>query len=1142
MSTSRDYAAVTSVGEAKILAQKLLTDGKLIGFDIETGYSGDPYPGRALDPNHADQFIVGFSITNDPSWARYLPLRHDNAPENLPPQEIWEIFEPVLTTLQVVAHHKKFEDKNIKVLHLKGDHVRPIETLVGHDSMIEAYVLGQYREMNLKFLSEFILGVKQMTFKELFELHLGKEISTAALKKVRFNSLPVDQSIIDYACDDAALCLELHNYFEARFAEEPKGRNNILWIENHISHLMSDMELHGVAVDWKSMEVGYSQYPDFEKAMSEAVRNYFQEYVPNKDLSTLNFSSAPQMRELLYTDMLLPVSRMTKGGKKSGPQPSTDKTALEALSRVNDAVKLFLELREVEVMGSRHKKWLNEASHAMDNRAHAEYNQVQVPTGRFSASNPAIQQVPKKWFWSAVPECTLENKDGFVNGRDYWYGNFRDYIVATPDHYLLTYDVSQGELRVLAGVSQEKRLLEAFSGGEDIHVLTAAMMLDKEPEDITDEDRQIGKALPVWEKVLTPKGWVLMGDLRVGDIVVTPTGTAKIKGVYPQGKRPVFRVNTTDGGTTFADAEHLWETSRGLLTTAELVKGDSIPTAVSETTQNVYKLPIDPYTFGVLMAAAHFSGPAIRAELSVGDEWILNRMRLPKPVKWRKYRHKKGERRIDYVFSAGREKSREFSDAWSNPLETALKGLGYRGYNGTKRSGIRSHEKRLPKDWLHLSVEDRKELLYGLMDARGEVVHGLSAMFRTVSFDLAHDVRELVLSLGGRARITKRKTSWDRSRRRGNSEYKVYITTSGESPFTIPYKAYKWDAGIPVLRTIESVTPDGERQEECVCIALDDGKGLFIAGDYMVTHNTMNFALLYQMGEKSLADRLAIPLHKAEELYANYFKQFTSIANWIDKAKREGRQKYYAETFLGRKMPLWGYESTNRRIQGQAERGSVNYPIQGGLADIVKVSMIRSYQALKNEGLWGNGVMLIMNQHDSLTFEVSNSLHPEKVRDILHNAASFPLQGFPEFVIDWELGQRWGSSTQWKPGVPVYQDDSGYWHVGEGGEAPEPVQEKPKKETVPVVPVLTHEAELHVFVERLSKSRVQEFFALIKKHPGDAKVVLKYPDGQYELPVRTSLTVKDSSRISLALDGAIVRVPEESASLAALSAEIELED
>ena len=1141
--TSRDYALLDSITAAKELAERLMDEKTRLGFDVETGYTGDPFVKRALDTSHADQFVCGFSITNNPSWARYVALRHDGAEENLPPREIWEIFRRPLQELELVAHHKKFEDKNLLVLPDKGDALEPIRTLLGHDTMLQAYVLGRWKENGLKFLTREVLGYQQTTLEELFLKVTGKELSGVAAKKMRFNVLPVVQDVIDYGCDDSAFALELCDHFDTLFESEPQRRKNILRIEREISAIMADVELYGTGVDWEGIHRGLSEYEGFKDSMHASVLEEFAKYT-EKDMATVNLASVPQMRDLLYNDMGLTTTRLT--GTK---ELSTDKIALEALQKENTAVKRLLESREVQVLGTRHKKWIDEASNAPDKRAHASYSQVTVPTGRFSASDPAIQQLPKVWFWTSDPSVMYDKKKGLVNpngltnGKEFWFGNYRNYIVAAPDHYLLTYDVSQGELRVLAGVSQESRLLEAYQNDEDVHTLTAAMMLGKEPDELEGEERQIGKALANSEKVLTPYGWKSMGDMQIGDEVVTPTGTAHVTGVFPQGYRKVFNVHTTDGGRVKADAEHLWKVvgEEELKKTTELTRGDALPVAAYHPADPVKPL-VDPYTMGVLLGAAQFTGTAIRIDMPVDTEPVLNLCQFGEGVSHRIYRERNRKGRNEYTITAGKSKSREFTEVWRNPLEVALKVYGLRWYRGTRRVGAGAADKRIPMDYMHASYEDRLALLRGICDVKGKFTHSHSVEVECQSWDIAVQLRDLIWSLGGRAKFSTRRSPWSpRGKGYLSSGYWVHFSME-EVPFSLGWKADKYTKGLPTARTIQTVTPL-EEVEECTCISLDDGIGLFVTTDYIVTHNTMNFALLYQMGVQSLSERLAIPLHKAEELYANYFKQFTSVNAWIEKTKREGMMYGYAETFMGRRVPLWGYDSPKWGTRSAAERASVNYPIQGGLADIVKVIMIRSANALKREGLWGDGVMITMNQHDALTFECRNDLDPRRIRALLNEAANFELKNFPRFIFDWEIGQRWGTSTPWKPDQDVYQDAEGYWHVA--------VEDKPvvvesvvieEKEREVMEPQFVDPPELIVSVERKpSIERIKEFFELVKTNPGDCLIRLSGPGLDYTLPVKTSLTVEDAPRISLALGGANVRIPETSASLIAVGADIDFE-
>lgn len=798
---TRDYGLIHSIAELEILAEKLLADGLLVSFDMETSYSTPkPVAKRALDVTHPDQFVCGFSITNNVGWARYVPLLHDNYAGNLDPVQVWETIRPVLEQLPVLAHHKKFEDKNLRMLGIKGHAKAPIRTKIGHDTMLAAYALGRFKSVGLKELSERVLRYEQATYASLFGdavLVFHKDgspptVSKAKVEKQRFSTLdPSSTKVLNYACDDVTCALELHEFFEKVFEREPKGRSQIYKLELLISDLMADVEVYGVAVDWEPMERHRALYKPFAGRMEKSVKEGFAALVKDPEarekVATLNLGSAPQMQKLLYEDIGW---RATRFSLKTG-KPSADKVALEALSRKYAPVKRLLQLREMNNLGIRHETWLDEYRESYDGRVHPNYSQVRVPSGRFAAEKPAIQQLPKYWYWDiAQPGETSEDvKASCSNGDRYWEGWFRKYIVAGPGTYLLTFDYSQVELRVLAAVSKEERLLQAFEKDEDVHSVTTAQMLGIPLEEVDAEKRQIGK--------------------------------------------------------------------------------------------------------------------------------------------------------------------------------------------------------------------------------------------------------------------------------------------------------------------------------------------------------TLNFALLYGMGVKSLSDRLAVSLDRATELYAAYFKQFSSVDAWVNDTKSKGKKNRYVETVFGRRIPLWDLDSDKEGVRKKAERVAVNGPVQGGAADYMKYAMVRARNTLAKDGLWGNGVMITMNQHDSLTFEVSNSIDPNWLRGVLAEAINVPVKGFPKIVADWELGQSWGASTKWPADAKAYFDGT-TWLV-EGGEVGTSAAEsfgddyevdweddEDDDDVIEVPDDPGVETLVITLPEPPTRARLHEFLTLVRAHPGERAVEMVVVDHCAPLTLTTSLSSADAGRLSLALGGAEV--------------------
>jgi DNA polymerase-1 len=829
---SGDYAVLNDVNQLHSLATKLLEEGKPVGFDVETGYSGPDAAKRSTDHWHPDQFTVGFSLTNSPDWARYVPLRHDDAANVSDVKAAWDAVSELLTKGHIVAHNAKFEMHSVK----KSANIDLAAEGTLDDTMLDAYVLSEWAHANyrgmvgLKDLVLEILGHQMTKITELFPDKPKNWYS-----KLRFNILDLSPIVVAYACEDASWVLALSNAISARATRERKDMRSI---EHRIAFIMADVERYGVSLDWEGMKTAYAQAQTFVPNMEIAVKKGLGPLAGGRDLSDLNLGSPQQMKKLLYQDIGLATTRQTKSAQNSDDKEewekmSTDAKALKTLSDDLPAVKKLLELREVQNLNKRLKKWLTEFSSCYDGKIHPNYNQVQVGTGRFAANDPPIQQCPKEWRWTTALGYDPFNKDQeqsiwepikerYENGTKYWTGNFRDFIIASPGTYLLTYDYSQIELRVLAGESQEPALLSAFASGTDIHSVTAAQMLGKRVEDLN-----------------------------------------------PKTERPI-------------------------------------------------------------------------------------------------------------------------------------------------------------------------------------------------------------------------------------------------------------------------------------------GK-------------TMNFALLYGMGPKSLAEQLGVSFEKAKELYRQYFSVFSKINSWMEKTQEIGVKRGYAETRFGRRYRVWELDADQNTPSGKAiaakgRRVLINAPIQGAAADYMKMAMIRVYNELVRRGWWGTKCTIIMNQHDSLTFECSNDLDPNEVKKILEKSVVFgpdevpKTEGFPKIIADWELGQRWGSSTAWKGGMEAVFDGEHWQLVKEGEQLPTVEQDKddfdPENDSLPKISEEILEAALNHVETRIpdeppllavellkmpSTDRFKEFVALLAKYPGDMTVKLVTPDGELELPMKTSLSMDQQGKVSLILGGASMRLKSPQASVAGLT-------
>jgi phosphate starvation-inducible protein PhoH and related proteins len=367
-----------------------------------------------------------------------------------------------------------------------------------------------------------------------------------------------------------------------------------------------------------------------------------------------------------------------------------------------------------------------------------------------------------------------------------------------------------------------------------------------------------GRAQPVDTPVLTPEGYQPIGELEVGDLVVGSDGLpTPVLGVFPQGRKPVYRVTTQDGGSTLACGEHLWfvrtrdDQRHGhagrVLQTQEMV-GDlrrhpyrrfELPLVAAVEFPPV-EVPIDPYALGLLLgdgcitdrttpsfsttdpelaAALEAALPSIEVRRKPGTDYVL--------------RHRDGGRGGVIM---------------SNPVSLALRTLDL--------AGTRSSTKFVPPEYLLNSATVRLAVLQGLLDTDGGPVvqagRTCRVQYATCSDMLRDDVIWLVRSLGGvvysRTRLAEGRPPGGTVARpvfhRSDAHVLDIRLPPGVAPFRLARKRAVYDrtGGGRPMRMIESIEPAGEA--ECVCISVGAADSLYVTSDFLVTHNTLNDAFI----------------------------------------------------------------------------------------------------------------------------------------------------------------------------------------------------------------------------------------------------------------------------------------------------------
>lgn len=341
-----------------------------------------------------------------------------------------------------------------------------------------------------------------------------------------------------------------------------------------------------------------------------------------------------------------------------------------------------------------------------------------------------------------------------------------------------------------------------------------------------------GKAQPLDSLVMTPSGPVRMGDIQLGDMVCTPNGTAPVVGVYPQGEVDIYRITFADGSSVESCGEHLWKVGNithwpkpKVITTKEMLGhvhapngrrllSISVPGPLDMEEQPVF---IPPYLMGYMIANGYFGKSGIR--LSIPDEETV--------LKIREMLHSG----YDLVYAGGID-YRISTKMSGNVYIQTIRTLGLDGH--------RSWEKFIPNTYLYNSIENRLELLRGLMDGDGDVWRGLSH-YSTSSEQLAQQVQWLIESFGGICTINEKYPVYTHNgeHRNGRKAYVLQVRHADCRPF---FSLSRKQNAVRVYtkyfpkRIIDSIECIGKKEAQC--IAVGSSEHLYLTDHCVVTHNT----------------------------------------------------------------------------------------------------------------------------------------------------------------------------------------------------------------------------------------------------------------------------------------------------------------
>lgn len=393
--------------------------------------------------------LVGLALSYQSGQGAYIPLSHDyeDAPKQLDKSKVLAKIKPLLENSQnlIIAQNLKYDAQVLKNVDIDIK-------ATSFDTMLASYVLqssGTRHDMDS--LAKKYLNYTTISF---------EEVAGKGVKQKTFNQIDLAQAV-PYSGEDADITYRLYDCFSEKLAESPKQKWVFDNIEMPLVPVLTQMERHGIAIDVEKLT-------EHSKALEIQIKK-LEEQVYEQSGQMFNLSSPKQLQEILYDKLGLPVLEKTPTG-----QPSTSESVLSKLAEFHEIPKMILEYRSLSKLKSTYTDRLPEQIFAKTGRVHTSFHQAVAATGRLSSSDPNLQNIP------------IRTEEG---------RKIRQAFIAEPGWCLVSADYSQVELRIMAHLSKDPGLIQAFSVGEDIHRHTAAEVFGVEKSQVTDLQRRHAKAI-----------------------------------------------------------------------------------------------------------------------------------------------------------------------------------------------------------------------------------------------------------------------------------------------------------------------------------------------------------------------------------------------------------------------------------------------------------------------------------------------------------------------------------------------------------------------------------------------------------------------------------------------------------------------
>ena len=416
---------------------KNASKAKTIAIDTET---------TGLD--YMDTDLVGISLSYKPGEAYYIPINHqDDTVNQLKLNVVLDALKPVLESSKnkIIGQNIKF-DRN--VLAKYGINISSIK----NDTMMMSYVLdASATRHNLDALSSYYLNYKTSTF---------EDVAGKGVKQITFDQVPIEEAT-NYAAEDADITLRLYEELNPKLESVASLKKLNDEIEIPLIEVLSEMEQNGAILNSKILS---SQSKDLENRIKKLEKKAYE--IAGEEF---NLGSTKQLREIFFDKLNYRVIKKTPGG-----QPSTDEKVLVELAEEYELPGVLLEHRTLSKLKSTYTDKLPGQISETTGKVHTSFHQAVTTTGRLSSSDPNLQNIP------------IRTEDG---------RRIRQAFEPSKGHRFISADYSQIELRIMAHISKDIGLLQAFQKGEDVHSKTASEVFDVAIEEVTADLRRNAKAI-----------------------------------------------------------------------------------------------------------------------------------------------------------------------------------------------------------------------------------------------------------------------------------------------------------------------------------------------------------------------------------------------------------------------------------------------------------------------------------------------------------------------------------------------------------------------------------------------------------------------------------------------------------------------